>query len=107
MYQENLKLYDEAVLLNNRFKRKGKSTAFTSSNGYMFSFLNKDAQLGIRLSKENIEHFHKKFTDENFISNGAVMKEFVVIPNFLLTDTTLLSSWLDKSFDYVNSLPLK
>ncbi len=52
MYKERLAIYDNLVDLCPRFDRKGKTMPYTSANGYMFSLLNKDGELGIRFSKE-------------------------------------------------------
>ena len=41
MWEENLKRYDELIAKCPRFERKGKTMPYTSSNGYMFSLLNK------------------------------------------------------------------
>jgi len=46
MWKEKLKLYDKLVAKCDRFDRKGKTGPYTSANGHMFSFLNKDGHLG-------------------------------------------------------------
>ena len=59
-WDEQLAIYDQLVDLCPRFDRKGKTMPYTSANGYMFSLLNKDAELGIRLSKESGERFKEE-----------------------------------------------
>jgi hypothetical protein len=44
--------YDKVVVKCPRFKRQGKTVTAPSANGYMFSILNKDGELGIRFSKQ-------------------------------------------------------
>lgn len=52
MNKERLAIYDSLVEQCPRFDRKGKSVPYTSANGHMFSFINKDRDLGFRFSKE-------------------------------------------------------
>ena len=80
---------------------------YTSANGYMFSMLNKAGELGMRLPKEERESFINKYNASEFRSYGAVIREYVLIPESLLDNEELLVSYLDKGFDYVMSLPPK
>jgi len=41
MWEERLKIYEEIVSHCPDITRKGKSVPYTSSNGHMFSFINK------------------------------------------------------------------
>ena len=86
---------------------KGKTMPYTSSNGHMFSQLNKDNQIGIRLSKEDTSAFDVKYGALPFFSYGAKMREYVLVPEQLLVDKEELSSYLKKGFDFVNSKPPK
>ena len=100
-------LYDQLVARCERFKRKGKTMPYTSANGYMFSLLNKDGELGIRFSKEIQEKYIEEFQTGIFKSYGAVMKGYVLIPDAMLEDPESLSSYLNESYDYVMSLEPK
>ena len=60
-WKEKLEIYDKLVAKCPRFERKGKTGPYTSANGHMFSFLNKDGELGIRFSKEVQEKYIKDF----------------------------------------------
>lgn len=101
-------LYEKLVEENPNFKGKGKATSYTSSNGYMFSFVNKANEIGIRLSKEDTKIFSEKYEVKPFISHGAKMRDYVTIPNqALINDWEFISNLLQKSFEYVNSLPTK
>ena len=102
-----IKIYDEVVANNPNFERKGKTMPYTSSNGYMFSLVNKDNELGIRLSKEDTAAFDKAFGAQPFKSHGATMREYVLIPESLLGDSETLGNYLQKGFEYVMSLPPK
>lgn len=108
MWEEQLKLYDEIAQMAG-IERKGKTVPYTSSNGYMFSLLNKDAQLGIRLSKEDTKVFLEAYPGcDEFRSHGARMREYVLIPKTLLiTDKKIVTSYLKKGHTYVNTLKPK
>ena len=49
-FDETLAIYDRACA-KAKIERKGKNLVYTSSNGHMFSQMNKDGELGIRLPK--------------------------------------------------------
>lgn len=108
MWEKQLKLYDEIALMAG-IERKGKTMPYTSSNGYMFSLLNKEAQLGIRLSKEDTKQFLEAYPNcEEFRSYGARMREYVLIPeNLLISDKKIVTSYLKKGLTYVNTLKPK
>ena len=74
----------------------------------MFSFVNKANQIGIRLSKEDTTYFGTKYEIEPFISHGSKMREYVLISeDALKNDWNFVAEMLQKSFEYVNSLPSK
>ena len=80
---------------------------YTSANGYMFSLLNKAGELGIRFSKEVQEEYIQEWASTTFISYGATMKGYVLIPEDLLSDLDQLAVYLNESYDYVMSLDPK
>ncbi|WP_422861560.1 hypothetical protein [Flagellimonas sp. W118] len=102
-----VKVYDELVANCPDIDRKGKTMPYTSANGYMFSLINKDDELGIRLSKEDTVEFDKAYGAKPFKSHGATMREYVLIPESLLKDMNTLRNYLQKGFKYVMSLPPK
>lgn len=106
-YQETLKIYDELVNKCPRFERKGKTMPYTSANGHMFSQLNKDAEIGIRFSKEVQEQYLKDFKTTHFKSYGATMRGYVLIPESMLSDLNTLAKYLNESYDYVMTLEPK
>ncbi|MBS9462951.1 hypothetical protein KIM67_11050 [Flagellimonas sp. 389] len=107
MRENVLKIYNEIVESNPNFERKGKTMPYTSVNGHMFSQLNKDGELGIRLSKEDTDAFDKAYGAQPFKSYGATMREYVLIPKSLFIDKKKLGEYLQKGFEYVMSLPSK
>ena len=107
MWEERLKIYDSIVDLCPRFKRKGKKMIYTSANGYMFTLLNKDAEIGIRFSKQQQAAFIKEHNTTLYKSYGAVMKGYVLIPNEMLLNKETVAKYMDESYDYVMSLDPK
>jgi hypothetical protein len=104
MWEEKLKIYDQLVAMNPKFERLGKTMPYTAANTHMFSLLNKEGELGIRLSKESQEKFKKDHTSTIYKSYGAVMRDYVLVPDAMLNDLKLLSKYLDESYEYVMSL---
>ncbi|GMN10818.1 hypothetical protein MTsPCn9_30170 [Croceitalea sp. MTPC9] len=104
--EEHLKIYS-AVVKKAGIELKGKNMLYTSANGYMFSQLNKDGEIGIRLSKEDTLDFDSKYGAEPFKSYGATMREYVLIPEDLLTDIDAMAYYLKKGHEHVISLPPK
>ena len=107
MWEEKLEFYDALIAMNPNFERKGKTVPYTSANGYMFSMLNKDGEIGIRLSKESGERFMKTHHTTRFKSHGAYMRGYVLIPEHLYANPELLSRTLQEAFEYVMSLEPK
>lgn len=105
--EQRLARYDELVGACPDFERQGKSMAFTSANGYMFSQLNKAGELGIRLPKAEQERFIETHGGGPFTSYGATMRDYVRVPDELLDDTGALVGYLQASYAYVMSLPPK
>lgn len=107
MWIDKLALYDALVEKCPRFERKGKTMPYTSSNGYMFSQLNKAGELGIRFSKEVQERYFKEWGTTHFRSYGATMKGYIKIPERMWNDLDALAKYLNESYDYVMSLEPK
>lgn len=106
-YQKSFEFYDKLISITPGIERKGKTMPYTSANGHMFSQLNKAGEIGIRLSKEKREGFLKKYKTPPFKSYGAVMKEYVLIPESLYAKIDILSSYLLDGYSYVTSLKSK
>ena len=106
-WEETLKLYDNITEACDGFERKGKKMIYTSSNGYMFTLLNKDGEIGIRLPKEMANKFKTDYNTGDYYSYGAKMRDYVLVPKNLYINKALLVEYFEKSFAYVNSLPSK
>ena len=107
MWKEILAFYDKLIATNQNFERKGKTMPSTSANGYMYSQLNKDGEIGIRLSKESGKKIMEEHKTTGFKSYGAVMKDYILIPENLHDNMDLLSTYLEESYNYVMSLEPK
>ena len=107
MWEAQLQLYDSIVAKCPNFDRKGKTMIYTSANGYMFTLLNKDAEIGIRLSKESQKEFKEKYNATEYKSYGSVMRDYVKVPEHLLNDTQLLVDYFNESYKFVMSLKTK
>lgn len=105
--QDKIDLYDQLIATNPKIKRKGKTNPYTSVNGHMFTHLSKTGSLGIRLPKEEREEFLEKYNTTLYESYGAIMKEYVTVPNQLLENTEELKKYLDLSYAYVKTLKPK
>lgn len=105
--QDKVGLYDQLIETNPNIERKGVSMPYTSLNGHMFTYLSKTGSLGIRLPKEGREDFLEKYNTTLYESHGAIMKEYVTVPDELLENTDELKTYLDLSYEYVKTLKPK
>tara|TARA_B100000497_G_C7665979_1_gene401543 strand:- start:1409 stop:1753 length:345 start_codon:yes stop_codon:yes gene_type:complete len=103
-WEEKLTFYDEIIATNDKFKRLGKTMPYTAANTHMFSLFNKAGEIGMRLSKEDGESFMKDHDTTNYKSYGAVMKNYVLIPEHIYSNMDLLAATLEKSYQYAMSL---
>ncbi len=105
--ERRLQLYDQLIDAHPTITRKGKKLPSTTHNGHMFTVFSDAGELGFRLGKEDREAFLEKYKTELLKSYGAVMREYVVIPDELLEDQSAMMVLLEKSFAYVSSLKPK
>ena len=100
-------LYNQLVDLMPNIQRKGKANPYTSHNGHMFSFLDKEGNLGIRLGESDKKAFEEKYDSPPFIQYNSVMRGYVTVPQELLNDPKALLPYLKMSFEYIDSLKPK
>lgn len=105
--QDKLNLYDQLIATNPEIERKGVTMPYTSVNGHMFTHLSKTGSLGMRLPKDEREVFLEKYHTTLFEQHGAIMKEYVTVPDELLQNTEELKEYLDISYEYVKTLKPK
>jgi hypothetical protein len=104
---EQLEFYNRLIATNPKIERKGATHPYTSLNGHMFTLLNPPGRLAIRLSEGERGKFLKKYKTTLFEAYGAVMQEFVAVPDSLLPKTKELAKYLDLSYEYVKTLKPK
>ena len=107
MREQKIAIYDAVIEQCPRFERKGKANPYTSSNGHMFSQINKDGQLGIRFSKEQQQAYIKELETGPFLSYGSVMRGYVLMPDWIWEDEAKMAALLNEAYDFVNSLEPK
>jgi TfoX/Sxy family transcriptional regulator of competence genes len=101
-------LYEEALMALPDVERKGAENPYTSLNGNMFSLLlSPDGRLALRLPKEEREQFLKKYNTTLFKAYGAVMQEYVAVPDALLSKTKELQKYFLLSYSYAKTLKPK
>ena len=86
---------------------RGAKNSYTSRNGHMFSFLDADGTISIRLSDELADEFLSKYESGPVIQYGSVMRGYVSVPHDLLSDTRELSSWFEKAYQWIGTLEPK
>ena len=104
---DKLALYEKLVATNPHLERKGATVPYTSVNGHMFSFLTKTGTLALRLPADERAAFLEKYKTRLCEQYGAVMAEYVEVPDALLRRTRDLKKFFDISYDYVGSLKPK
>ncbi len=105
--QDKLDIYKNLIGTNPKIEMKGATVPYTSFNGHMFSYFEKDGTFGLRLSEKPREEFLKKYKTTLFVSYGIIKKEFVLVPDKLFFNIKEFKPWFDMSFDYVKSLKAK
>ena len=98
-------LFEQAIAAAAGIDRKGKANPYTSANGHMFSQINKDDQLGIRLPKSRQKELLDEYGAGPFKSYGATMRDYVCLTDEMLADPALITSLLDEGFAFVSAMP--
>lgn len=86
---------------------KGAKNPYTSRNGHMFSFLDRDGTMALRLSDGLREEFGVDYSTEPVMQYGSVMRGYVAIPGELFADTEELATWFDRSYEWIGTLEPK
>jgi hypothetical protein len=104
---DKLEPYEKLVRTNPKVERKGAANPYTSLNGHMFTYLNPSGSLALRLPQDEREKFLKKYKTTLFEAYGAVMKEYVTVPDSLLKNTKALAPYFQMSYEYIKTLKPK
>jgi TfoX/Sxy family transcriptional regulator of competence genes len=103
---DKVDLYDKLITTIPAIERKGAANPYTSLNGNMFTLLHQ-SRLAIRLSEDQREAFLKTYKTTLFEAYGAVMGEYVSVPDELLKNTKELQKYLAMSYEYAKTLKPK
>jgi hypothetical protein len=105
---EKVALYEKLLATQPEIERKGADNPYTAVNGNMFSLLvSPEGRMALRLPKEEREQFLKKYKTTLFEAYGAVMQEYVAVPDGLLAKTKELQKYLAVSYAYTKTLKPK
>jgi TfoX/Sxy family transcriptional regulator of competence genes len=104
---DKVALYDKLISSIPEIVRKGAKNPYTSLNGNMFTLLSESETLAVRLPEKEREAFTKKYNTGLFEAYGAVMKEYVRVPDSLLEKMDELKNYLEISFAYAKTLKPK
>lgn len=104
---DKVEQYEKLLKTIPEIKRKGAANPYTALNGNMFTLLLQSKSLAIRLPKAEREEFLKKYKTRLFEAYGAVMPEYVAVPDPLLQNTKELQKYLKLSYEYVKALKPK
>ena len=73
--QDKLDIYKSLISTYPKIEMKGAAVPYTSFNGHMFSYFEKDGTFGLRLPENVREEFLKKYKTTLFISYGIIKKD--------------------------------
>ncbi len=101
---EKVRLYEALIATLPGVERKGAMFPYTSLNGNMFTILSASGVMGMRLPKAEREAFLRDHHTRPYTSHGAVMPEYVAVPDHLLSDAARMRPYLAASLAYAQSL---
>src|SRR5580704_5986495 len=102
---EVIALYDKLIASHAEIERKGAANPYTSVNGNMFTMLSPSGAIALRLPDAERQKFLAKHKTKLFEAYGAVMKEYVAVPDSLLRNTK--TKYLAISYEYAKTLKPK
>lgn len=86
---------------------KGAKNPYTSRNGHMFSFLDAEGAMALRLSDDDQDTFKDTYDSGPVMAYGSVMRGYVSVPADLLGKTSELAEWFDRSHEWIGTLKPK
>ncbi len=104
MSSERLRAYERLVATQPGIERKGATIPYTSMNGNMYSYLDANGTLALRLSPEDREAFMTRHRATLHEAYGIVQREYVSVPDRLLDQTEALREWFAASVRYASTL---
>ena len=104
---DKLALFDALIAVRPEIERKGANNAYAAVNGNMFLLMQADGVLAIRLPDSAREEFLKKYKAKLHEAYGAVMKEYVAVPEAVVGKTKEMQKYVAISYDYAKALKAK
>jgi hypothetical protein len=104
---DKMELYTKIVESVSEVEIKGATMPYTSHNGHMFSFLDKEGKLGLRLPAKERDEFIAKYKTKLCEAHGTVLKEYVLVPDSVFKKTAEIKKYFAISFHYVKNLKPK
>jgi hypothetical protein len=104
---DKLELFDKLIAIRSEIERKGANNAYAAVNGNIFLLMQPDGVLAIRLPGDAREEFLKKYKAKLHEAYGAVMKEYVAVPDAVPGKTKELQKYVASSYDYAKGLRLR
>lgn len=102
-----LELFDQLIALYPEIARKGANNAYAAVNGNMFLLMQPSGILAMRLPDASRREFLKKYKAKLYEAYGAIMNEYVTVPDGLLARTNELQKYLAESYAYAKTLKTK
>jgi hypothetical protein len=106
-YQVKVVQYQRLVQSIPKVECKGAANPYTSVNGHMFSYLHPSGAMALKLPQSERDRFLRDHETTLFRAYGIVQKEYVTVPDSLLSDTTRLKKYFRMSYDYASALKPK
>ncbi len=104
---DKLERYEALVASVEGVERKGAANPYTSRNGYMTSFIDREGEVSIRLDKADRAEFIQHYDSRTPVQYGKQMPEFVVVPDDVLERPAELRPWFERSWAWVGTLEPK
>ena len=104
---DKLARYEALVASVEGVERKGAPNPYTSRNGYMTSFIDREGAVSLRLSKADQAEFIEMYDSRIPVQYGKNMPDFAVVPADLLERQAELRPWFLRSWDFVGTLEPK
>lgn len=102
-----LALYEDIISNVQGLDCKGNKNPYTSVNGHMFSFIDREGKLSMRFSEDRKEELINKHDAGPSIQYNSVMRGYVLFPESMLKDKKTLIKYLKESLAYTSSLKPK
>jgi hypothetical protein len=101
-------LYTAAVAATRGAELRGAAMPYTSVNGNMYSFLDRNGVMAIRLDSQDYDAFRAAFAAVPHVhETGSVLKQYVAAPAALLADTGGAAVWISRSLECARTLKPK